>query len=161
MALFLQKVYLKFQLKSLMWNFSASSHGKGAVDGIGGCLKRLVWRRVKARQCDVTCATEFVSACKDANIDTVLFSPEEIDTTFHELDQEFGILTAPKVANIQRSHQWIAKDSDQVVTTNKLTTLGAEGLGGLGGILPQFHQIDKLLLSFPRMTLIPMKIVLM
>ena len=32
----------------LVWNFFATSHGKGAVDGIGGTLKRSVWRVVRA-----------------------------------------------------------------------------------------------------------------
>ena len=30
----------------IMWNFFATSHGKGAVDGIGGTVKRSVWRNV-------------------------------------------------------------------------------------------------------------------
>ena len=28
----------------LSWNFFATSHGKGDVDGIGGTIKRTVWR---------------------------------------------------------------------------------------------------------------------
>ena len=63
-----------------------------------------MWRRLKARQCDVTCAKDFVSACKDANIESVLISAEEIDT-FHDLDQEFDLLSSPKIHNIQRSDQ--------------------------------------------------------
>ena len=30
----------------IVWNFFATSHGKRAVDGIGGTVKRLVWRNV-------------------------------------------------------------------------------------------------------------------
>lgn len=33
----------------LDWNFFAASHGKGAVDGLGGSVKRSVWTAVKAR----------------------------------------------------------------------------------------------------------------
>lgn len=29
-----------FQVKELRWHYSESGHGKGAPDGIGGCLKR-------------------------------------------------------------------------------------------------------------------------
>lgn len=28
-----------FQVKELQWHYSESGHGKGAPDGIGGCLK--------------------------------------------------------------------------------------------------------------------------
>ena len=32
----------------IFWNFFTTSHGKGAVDGIGGTVERSVWRSVKA-----------------------------------------------------------------------------------------------------------------
>ena len=35
----------EFSMK-LIWNFFATSHGKGAVDGIGSMVKRSVWRVV-------------------------------------------------------------------------------------------------------------------
>jgi len=31
------------------WSFFASSHGNGAVEAVGGTIKRQVWRAVKAR----------------------------------------------------------------------------------------------------------------
>ena len=33
---------------NIIWNFFATSHGKGAVDGSGGTVKRSVWRFVEA-----------------------------------------------------------------------------------------------------------------
>ena len=33
---------------NIIWNFFATSHGKGAVDGLGGTVKHSVWRFVKA-----------------------------------------------------------------------------------------------------------------
>lgn len=41
------------------WNFFASSHGKGAVDGVGGVVKRTAWQAVKARKTIITSAYEF------------------------------------------------------------------------------------------------------
>ena len=35
----------EFSMK-LIWNFFATSHGKGAVDGLGGMVKRSIWRVV-------------------------------------------------------------------------------------------------------------------
>ena len=32
------------------WNYSATSHGKGAVDGIGGLIKRLAMASLVTRQ---------------------------------------------------------------------------------------------------------------
>ena len=46
----------------LSWNFSATSHGKGPVDGIGGCLKRIAMEKVKTRQCSINNADEFCQA---------------------------------------------------------------------------------------------------
>ena len=34
----------------IYWNFFATSHGKGPVDGIGGAVKRYGWSAVKARK---------------------------------------------------------------------------------------------------------------
>ena len=38
----------------LKWNFFATSHGKGVVDGIGGTVKRAVWRHVRSDQVSMT-----------------------------------------------------------------------------------------------------------
>ncbi|GBP31090.1 Retrovirus-related Pol polyprotein from transposon TNT 1-94 [Eumeta japonica] len=43
----------------LEWNFFAASHGKGAVDGISGSVKRSVWIVVKSRKAIVNSALEF------------------------------------------------------------------------------------------------------
>ena len=32
----------------LNWNFYATANGKGAVNGLGGTVKRLVWRKVRS-----------------------------------------------------------------------------------------------------------------
>ena len=33
---------------SIDWNFFATSHGKGVVDGIGGSTKRMIWNRIRS-----------------------------------------------------------------------------------------------------------------
>ena len=37
-------------IESLNWHFFATSHGKGAVDGIGGTVKRNVWMETRSRK---------------------------------------------------------------------------------------------------------------
>ena len=53
------------------WNFFATSHGKGAVDGIGGNVKRLVWNAVRAGAFVTnaqSCATEAANRVHGTNI---------------------------------------------------------------------------------------------
>ncbi|CAF0921078.1 unnamed protein product, partial [Didymodactylos carnosus] len=48
----------------ISWNYFASSHGKGVVDGIGGTIKRLVWTEIMAgKRC--SSADEFVNICRE------------------------------------------------------------------------------------------------
>lgn len=35
---------------TIKWNFFATSHGKGPVDGIGATVKRIVWSNTKNRR---------------------------------------------------------------------------------------------------------------
>ena len=43
----------KLNLKNLNWHIYATSHGKGAVDGIGGAVKRTVWPQTLNRDKEV------------------------------------------------------------------------------------------------------------
>ena len=43
----------------LTWNFFAISHEKGVVDGLGGTVKRAVWRHVRSGQVHRTTAEEY------------------------------------------------------------------------------------------------------
>ncbi|CAF1044674.1 unnamed protein product, partial [Didymodactylos carnosus] len=48
----------------ISWNYFASSHSKGVVDGIGGTIKRLVWTEIMAgKRC--SSADEFVNICRE------------------------------------------------------------------------------------------------
>ena len=50
---------------NLIWNFFATSHGKGAVDGKGGTLKRSVWRQVKANSLPPHNTKSYAEIAKD------------------------------------------------------------------------------------------------
>lgn len=54
-------VQTKFKLKT-EWNYFASSHSKGPVDGIRGTLKRQVREKVMTGEVEVRNAIEFASA---------------------------------------------------------------------------------------------------
>ena len=53
--------------KSLSWNFFATSHGKGAVDGIGGRLKRDVHSMTIARGVVIKNIDDFVDAAQECS----------------------------------------------------------------------------------------------
>ena len=66
----------------LQWHFFATSHGKGAVDGIGGSLKRLISCAVNSRTHKVKDAASFTAAARDNNtkIDVMEITTENIDS---------------------------------------------------------------------------------
>lgn len=60
----------------LTWDTFASGHGKGAVDAVGGNLKRMVWLLVKSRQVRINTAKEYFEfAAKKAKKICVLWVP--------------------------------------------------------------------------------------
>lgn len=64
----------KFELAEISWNFFASSHGKGSVDGIGGSVKRMVWQKVISRACRVNNAAEFQAAVSESKVKIILIN---------------------------------------------------------------------------------------
>lgn len=55
----------EFGVKTITWHYSERGHGKGAPDGVGGCIKRICDSHV-ARGNDVANLEEFIS-CLDTN----------------------------------------------------------------------------------------------
>ena len=51
----------------LKWHFFATSHGKGVVDGLGGTVKRSVWRYVRSGKAQATTALSFFQVAMDRN----------------------------------------------------------------------------------------------
>lgn len=43
----------------ITWSFFATAHGKGAVDAIGGTIKRIVWYGIKSRKINIVDAKGF------------------------------------------------------------------------------------------------------
>ena len=58
--------------------FFATSHGKGPVYGIGGCLKRIATDRVRTKQSVINYAADFYQAVKGSAINATLISSEEV-----------------------------------------------------------------------------------
>ena len=69
---------------SLTWNFSATSHGKGTVDGVGTTLKRQAMEKVQTNKVVVNNADEFYQAVQDSNIMVTLMNTTELQKYSNE-----------------------------------------------------------------------------
>lgn len=66
----------------MTWNYSEKGHGKGAPDGIGGCIKRMADRLV-AHGADVASVNDLVNTIKiNVKNITALFVPQDTIQTF-------------------------------------------------------------------------------
>ena len=54
----------EFKIK---WHFFATSHGKGVVDGLGGTVKRAVWRHVRSGHAHVSNPEEYAAVAQQRN----------------------------------------------------------------------------------------------
>ena len=73
-----------YGLKSVVWNFHESYHGKGAHDGIGAVLKYNVWRKVLRYHSVVKTAKDFYYTAQSfttEKTELIYVSHEEIDST--------------------------------------------------------------------------------
>lgn len=94
-ASFLQK---KYKLASISWNFFATAHGKGAVDGIGGSVKRTVWREVKSRrQNQVKSAKQFIEVLHATNSSVEILEISNVKERYTLLSEHANLLESDKV----------------------------------------------------------------
>lgn len=100
-----------FPLK-IVWNFFATSHGKGCVDGLGAVVKHRVRRMILAKKAIVNNATDFVSAfnAEATSIQVTEVSDSEITNVNYELELEFVFANAVNVPNITSFHQLQVKN---------------------------------------------------
>ncbi|GBN30684.1 hypothetical protein AVEN_116731-1 [Araneus ventricosus] len=94
------------RLSAFKWKYSAISHGKGVVDGIGGTAKFRVYAEVKARIAIVQNAIDFakVAAKVVPNITVISMLQNDIDKT------QINWNLAKDVPGIKKAH--IVNSSD-------------------------------------------------
>ena len=91
--------------RDITWNFFATSHGKGPVDGIGGMAKRVVSREVMSGRASVQSSQEFaiVAANKCKETKNLHIGKEEIEATKLKLEEQFiGVNAIPHIQQIHR-----------------------------------------------------------
>ena len=96
------------------WNFFETSHGKGPVDGIGGAVKRSVWRcTMQGKDCPMDAKNFFEIANRESKSVTVIYaSKEEVRKTASaaNLDDRWAV-TKP-IPGTRRFHQFKPSQSD-------------------------------------------------
>lgn len=98
-----------YELDNLEWNFFATSHGKGPVDGLGGSVKRVIRKKVLSRKSVVGNAAEFVNVYQvdSSQVKLVLVAVEEIEGMKSFLDQRWSLISTLK--GTQQIHHLTAK----------------------------------------------------
>ncbi|XP_071481354.1 uncharacterized protein [Diadema antillarum] len=89
----------------IQWNFFATSHGKGPVDGIGGSVKHHVWGKVRARKAIVSDAATFVAAVEDMKgVTAAVLTQAEIKARNASLHLDVIFETAQPIPRIASMH---------------------------------------------------------
>lgn len=106
MAALIKTIENVFSVK-VFWNYFATSHGKGSVDGIGAAVKNRVKRLVKSRHAIVNCSKDFTAAfnTEESVIEVMSMDEKEMQKIRKNLQLDELFETAPNVHDISRYHQ--------------------------------------------------------
>ena len=89
----------------IIWNFSATSHGKGPVDGVGAAVKRQAECKIRCRKSIINNVDDFYHAvCDLNNIDVVKISSLEIQQKVEELNLPHIFDNALAIPGISELH---------------------------------------------------------
>src|SRR6218665_820740 len=100
-------------LIGLDWSFFATAHGKGPVDGVGGTVKRAVWRRILQERIHINSAEDFSKSAQDAcpNITILLVKSQDVEVVRAELQS-----------------LWEKNDPKRIPSTHELHYVKANGI---------------------------------
>ena len=105
----------------IKWQFFATSHGKGVVDGIGGTVKWSVWRHVRSGKAHITNPAEYAEVAKDCNPGIYIqFTKDSIDAMNSFLDTKWeGVKAVPQT---HKMHCFIPISSDEIMVAETSDT---------------------------------------
>lgn len=104
----------EFGCKVFEWNYFATSHGKGAVDGVGATIKRKVWQMTKTKNLILENAFSFYE-CARSNIigvNLIYISSEEVDKFSTLLTEKWKEL--PQIRGIHQIHFLSSSEDMQI-----------------------------------------------
>ena len=99
----------------LVWNFFATSHGKGPVDGVGGTLKRIATDKVQSRQCIINGMADFIAAVQHSSSTVTSMTADAVKQRECELHLDNVVGEANAIKGISDFHcfEW---QSDDLIT---------------------------------------------
>ena len=91
-----------FPDKSMSWFYNERHHGKGTMDGVGGTLKNVIFRKVKSGQVVVYTPEEFANFTNEIvpSIITIYLPKEE------EIKEPSDIQESPAIKETLTVHKW-------------------------------------------------------
>ena len=104
---------------SIDWNYFATSHGKGPVDGIGGNVKRFAEKVVRQRNFIISNAPEFhhaVSAIQ--NIKTFCVLKEKVESFIETTGLKMLISNAPPIKGVSSIHMMRSTNGSEIKIFN-------------------------------------------
>lgn len=101
----------KHKLQVMRWNYFATSHGKGPVDGTGGAVKRQVRTHVLSRKSQVFNAENFVEvARKVSSVKIIEMSSVDIEERNQKMKVDKVFEIAPIISGITKIHAMYLKN---------------------------------------------------
>lgn len=88
MVAFMKLCRRQYHLESISWNYFASAHGKGAIDGVGGTLKRFVTNKMRSRALLVRDAHEFAEATIGTAVNVKHMTEATIKSSYRKIRDE-------------------------------------------------------------------------
>jgi len=93
-----------FGCEELEWNYFATSHGKGAVDGVGAVVKRKVWQIKKTKKNALQNAFSFYEGARHniSGVNVCFISTDDIAKVSEKMNAKWE--TAKNISGIKRKH---------------------------------------------------------
>lgn len=108
----------------IYWNYFATSHGKGCIDGIGATAKMIVRKHILSRECIVKSSSDFVAAFD--RTESIIAIEEVNDNDFSDINNILNVHAlfdnAKSIRDIASAHQ--IQVINGVITTFKTSKQG-------------------------------------
>jgi hypothetical protein len=100
---------------SCEWAFFATSHGKGAMDGVGATTKQKLWSAIKSRRVQINTSLECYQflETQTTNIKFLYVDVNEVSTAENKL-LKARWKTVNNIPNIQKSHYFVAANQTSI-----------------------------------------------
>ena len=86
----------------LIWHYSEAHHGKGPVDGIGGTIKRMVFRKVLSKQVVINNPKQFAEYANQLSAIRCLYLPSE-----QLIDEPSFVAEQKPIPETLKTHKWV------------------------------------------------------